>query len=218
MTFHEPPVTAAAAAVTAAAAARVLSLALAGACALALSFATASCGPVDAESGAVVDKTEHYAGAVEGSDAKLGVAVDAGRALVFLCGGPTDPSDTVWITAAVDGQGKLTTSGQGPVIVSASIVAGVVEGTIVRAKGLSRFRAPRVTELPTGLWEAREPEGRVGLVVLTPGDDGEAQGVLLGPSRAFQVTPVRPLQTLDGRLRVSVPDLGQTFALRRAIP
>ncbi len=163
--------------------------------------------------------TAYYAGPADGTSARVGIAVKDGRVVLFLCGGADDPSDTAWGAGTVDAAGAIALQAGGPMSVDAQRTPDVVEGTLTRARGTTHFRAALLRGEPTGVWDAREPEGRVGLIVSSPGDDGEAQGVMLELSRrALQVTPVRPLRVFDRALAVTIPDLSREVRLLPVTP
>jgi hypothetical protein len=185
--------------------------------ALALAALIISCTSDDGAADAPAGGATYFVGDVDGTSARVGVAVASGRVSFFLCGGADDTSDTAWASGTIDASGALHLE-PGTLSVDAARTDDVIEGTLTRAHGTSRFRVIRVGEEPAGLWEAHEPDGRVGLVVSTPGDNGEAQGVFLTVGTTFQVTPVAPLRPVAGALRVRVPALDRTVSLARAIP
>src|SRR5690554_2507578 len=138
---------------------------LLGALAAALALASTSCNDDEGDgAGARVESgTSYFVGAVDGTSARLGVAVANERVLLFLCGGADDLDDTAWASGALEADGKLRLA-PGALSVDAALAGDAIEGTVTRPRGTSPFRVQRVSE-PAGLWEAKEPDGRVGLVL-----------------------------------------------------
>lgn len=185
-----------------------------------ISLATTSCSdesPTQADEVGPKARAEYFVGSVEGTSAKLGVAVEGERLLLFLCGGADDLDDTIWAPGTVDDGGKLYVE-PGALSVEAMLAGDAIEGTLTRPRGTSHFRVVRASAESMGLWQAQEADGRVGLVVTTPGESGEAQGVFRTIDLNFQVTPVMPIRPNDGRLVVRIPALDRTVSLTLAIP
>ncbi|MFO0563267.1 MAG: hypothetical protein U0269_34915 [Polyangiales bacterium] len=135
-----------------------------------------------------------YVGRIAGSDLALGVVVEDGALVAYLCGGPsTLESHTSWLDGASRG---ASLSAQGPRASLSAVANGQrVDGTLVDSQGVRwAFSLARAADgSRAGLYESREGACRTG-VILFDAETGAAQGAGCdGQGRRSQVTPVRPM-------------------------
>jgi hypothetical protein len=168
-------------------------------------------------------------GALDETDAKLGVVHEDGKAVLFLCGGETSyPVLTRWFS----GPTALESAFSFEVAAAAFRVDGepvgdALQGTVLQAgEGSKTWRAdPAIPGTLTGLYSGQAPCGRVGLIVSQPSveDEPTGQGACVsfvdGQISVEQVNPVLPLAKLQDFIRVTVAsDPGQEVTVRPVAP
>jgi hypothetical protein len=159
--------------------------------------------------------TRVFIGAVEGSDARVGVVATDQSARIFFCGGDASyKAMTHWIPSApIDGHGgvSLPADKAGWVIqgqVAAAAASGMV--TVPGGSTFSFHADPVAKDTIAGLYEAMGPCGKVGLIVSqgTAGDSPAGQGACVpasGNADPEQVNPIRPIERgADGSIAVTV--------------
>jgi hypothetical protein len=156
-----------------------------------------------------------FVGAVDGSDARVGVVATDHSARIFFCGGAaTYKTMTHWIPSApIDAHGAVAQPADAAGwVVAGQVASAGVSGTVTPAGGAAlNFHAdPVATGTIAGLYEAAGPCGKVGLIV-AQGSSGEmpaGQGACLpatGTADPEQVIPVRPIERAgDGTIPVVV--------------
>jgi hypothetical protein len=171
--------------------------------------------------------TRVFIGAVEGSDARVGIVATDQSARIFFCGGAASyKAMTHWIPSApIDAHGgvSLPADKAGWVIqgqVAAAAASGMV--TVPGGSTFSFHADPVAKETIAGLYEAAGPCGKVGLVVSqgTAGDSPAGQGACVpasGNADPEQVNPIRPIERgADGSIAVTVD--GAQVLVRAAAP
>lgn len=135
-----------------------------------------------------------YVGHVAGSDLAMGVVIEDGSLVAYVCGGPsTLESHTTWLDGAT--QGSTVSARSARATIEAVASERSIDGTLVDSQGVRRaFSLSRAAEgSRAGLYESSEGACRTGVIVFDA-TSGAAQGAGCdGLGRRSQVTPVRPM-------------------------
>jgi hypothetical protein len=165
----------------------------------------ASCGPADASAPPAT-----FVGAVDTSDAVVGLAVDDRGLAFYVCGGSTSyASLTRWFSStapSTDGAFDATSEGWS---VHGAASASAWRGTLTAPDGTTRTWAATASGAATlsGLYAAVDDGCRAGLVVAQATPDGapQVQGTWCSAAGEFrQVTPIQPFARTDRGIRVRV--------------
>lgn len=147
-----------------------------------------------------------WIGALEGTDARVGLVREGAQVALYVCGGPTSMPATRWFRGSVRGDGAIELSSTGA-SVRAALDASGWSGTLTMAPDPVRtftLRAAR-TGSAEDLYEGTLDGGSVGVVVT----ENTMQGVLRAlDGSTFQVLPVRTVVPGPQGLSVSVKHAG----------
>jgi len=148
-----------------------------------------------------------FVGSVEGTDIKVGLVTDGGKAALFFCGGPSSfTQSTRWFRG--DGAPSAISFTSANWAASGSANGELASGMVNPGIGSSlRWTAKRVSEdgLP-GLYESTtDPDGTAGVVVL---DESTMQGAMLPKGSTAtsvqQIVPILPITRSPDGIRVTV--------------
>ena len=187
-----------------------------------------ACGEDGAESpGLEAPGAQIWVGALDETDAKVGVVLEHGEAVLFLCGGESSyPVLTRWFSGQSDLESAFSFEVAG-FRVDGEPAGDALEGSVMReGEGGIAWRAePAIPGTLTGLYSGQAPCGRVGLIVSQPSaeDEPTGQGACVrfvdGQISVEQVNPVLPLAKLDDFIRVTVAsDPDQEVTVRPVAP
>ena len=156
-----------------------------------------------------------YVGTVQGTDAVIGAVEEDGRAVFYLCGGPTTyQSFTRWFSGATGGDGALSLSSarDGTTFgLTGSLAAG--SGTITTGTETLSWSASPASGATDGLYAAMNGSCRIGAVVGDLHGAGTAlQGVWCEEKSGdvdvyLQVTPITPVTVTAQGIEVEVHGL-----------
>jgi hypothetical protein len=166
-----------------------------------------------------------YTGAVDDSDAWVGVIATEHRARLFFCGGPVGYElMTRWITADINAEHQLGLPSDAAANwrIGGKVTDAEVTGSIdIGDSRLRSFHATMVSERTiSGLYEGTASCGRLGLIVIQPTPDSIAagQGACVGPVLE-QVNPLEPIvRDPDGAIHVTVGSSTAEREVRAAAP
>ena len=172
------------------------------------------------------DATQTFVGEVEGSEIRVGALIEAGRARIFFCGGPSNyATATHWQVSELDTDGAFSFADDQREV-SGRLDGDRLQGELIRhGHPPEPFDAQRVVSgTLAGLYEAQSDCGRVGLIVAQRSRSAMAtgQGACVGAGHApQQVNPILPLTSDDdGAIEVEVQgDEGaERVRVQRAAP
>jgi hypothetical protein len=153
-----------------------------------------------------------WVGALDETDAKVGVVHEDGNTVLFFCGGETSyPVLTRWFSGPTALESAFSFEAAG-FRVDGELVGDALEGSVLRSgEGSHAWRAdPAIPGTLTGLYSGQAACGRVGLIVSQPRaeDEPTGQGACVrfidGQITVEQVNPVLPLKQLEDFIRVTV--------------
>jgi hypothetical protein len=154
-----------------------------------------------------------FVGAVEGSDMRVGVVLENGKAAIFFCGGATTLPKTKWYRGAYKFPEPLSITAAAPstASVSGTLTADEATGTVKLEDATSPEQSWRATVVSgqsiAGLYESKESDGIAGLVLSA---DESAQGAFIRSNQpkveVTQIIVFRPLDIIDQRVKVRVLD------------
>lgn len=184
---------------------------------MAVAVALLGCGDTGDEAGAVSEDPAAprvYVGALSGSDVRVGLVVEGGRAALFFCGGPSTLSETRWFRGAFEGERiDLTKNGAHAI---GEVGAEEASGTLRTEAGDVGWNVTRVHDgSVAGLYEAND-EGVAGVVVSS---EDVAQGAFIAPGpsfEVFQIIVIRPIRLSSLGINVSVA--GRDLVVHRVRP
>lgn len=169
------------------------------------------------------DGPPRFVGTVDGTDALIGVALEEGSVIAYVCGRESWQTRTGWFaTSLADGatgeEGAVvpTTSASGHTLESAHIERTRVTGTLRFADGVTAsFTAERADpDTAAGLYDTTSSEGQAGLIVTNDLLAAGAASSLDTDSLSTTRAPVTVTGSLSGAqasgIRVSIPNLTTT--------
>ncbi len=159
-------------------------------------------------------------GALAGTDARVGLVVNEERGVLYVCGGEaTRASLTRWFSGARTAKGLDWTTDDLRVVASPSGAGW--SGEVRRADGsaLSFSLSPAAAGTIAGLYEAKLPEGRAGVVVFqaTSAEPATILGAFKSTGGVFeQVLPVREVARAANGIEVRIA--ARTFFVQPVAP
>lgn len=181
--------------------------------ALAIAIAAIGCGGSDDEAAPAAAAT--LVGSLSGSDARVGLVVDDTRGVLYVCGGDaTRASLTRWFAGARTAAGLDWTTGD--LRVQAAPKGASWSGELKKADGtvLAFEVTPVAAGTIAGLYDAKLPEGRAGVVVFqaSAAEPATILGAFKTTGGLFeQVLPVREVLRTGQGIEVKVPSVATSF-------
>jgi hypothetical protein len=190
---------------------------------IALLTALAGCGASEDASPPVTTAEARLVGSVAGTDARIGLVIDATKGTLYVCGGDATRSKlSRCFSGPRTSAGLDWTSGDLRVVASQS--GDTWSGEVRQSDGTSlRFDLAPVTKgTIAGLYDVKLPEGRAGVVVFQPSSTEPATMLGTIEIKAMgifqQVLPVREVLVTARGIEVQATGVSTTFFVQPTSP